>query len=79
MKSSIKSLAADTAERLQLKPYNLHAMAIAPANTKKLLLSRKIYAEIPPRVEYFLSGKGRSLMPVIDAMRIWGDKHVVNR
>ena len=39
------------------------------------MIERKIYAEIPPRVEYFLSEKGRSLMPVIDAMRIWGEEH----
>ena len=42
------------------------------------LIERKIYAEIPPRVEYFLSEKGQSLMPVIDAMRLWGDKHIIN-
>ena len=43
------------------------------------LIERKIYAEIPPRVEYFLSEKGRSLMPVINAMRIWGDKHIISK
>lgn len=43
------------------------------------LIERKIYAEIPPRVEYFLSEKGRSLMPVIDAMRIWGDEHIISK
>lgn len=42
------------------------------------LIDRKIYAEIPPRVEYFLSEKGRSLMPIIDAMRIWGDEHITD-
>ena len=43
------------------------------------MLERKIYAEIPPRVEYFLSEKGRSLMPVIDAMRIRGDEHIISK
>ena len=43
------------------------------------MIERKIYAEIPPRVEYFLSEKGRSLMPVIDAMRMWGDEHIINK
>jgi DNA-binding HxlR family transcriptional regulator len=43
------------------------------------LIERKIYAEIPPRVEYFLSEKGKSIMPVVDAMRVWGDEHVINR
>ena len=43
------------------------------------MIERKIYAEIPPRVEYFLSEKGRSLMPVIDAMRMWSDEHIINK
>lgn len=42
------------------------------------LIERKIYAEIPPRVEYFLSEKGKSIMPVIEAMKIWGDEHLTN-
>lgn len=37
------------------------------------LLNRKIFAEIPPRVEYSISKKGKSLFPVIDAMRNWGE------
>lgn len=41
------------------------------------LIERKIYPEIPPRVEYFLSEKGKSMLPVIEAMRIWGDEHVI--
>ena len=43
------------------------------------LIERKIYAEIPPRVEYFLSEKGKSIMPVLDAMRVWGDEHIISR
>jgi DNA-binding HxlR family transcriptional regulator len=43
------------------------------------LIERKIYAEIPPRVEYFLSDKGKSIMPVIDAMRVWGDEYIIKR
>ncbi|MEM7381203.1 MAG: helix-turn-helix domain-containing protein, partial [Bacteroidota bacterium] len=39
------------------------------------ILERKIYAEIPPRVEYFISKKGESLLPVIDSMRLWGEQH----
>lgn len=41
------------------------------------VIDRKIYAEIPPHVEYFLSEKGQSLMPIINAMRIWGDEHII--
>lgn len=36
------------------------------------LLDRTIFPEIPPRVEYALTGRGRSVLPVIDAMRQWG-------
>lgn len=43
------------------------------------LIERKIYAEIPPRVEYFLSEKGKSMLPVIEAMRVWGDEHIINK
>ncbi|MEM6841795.1 MAG: winged helix-turn-helix transcriptional regulator [Bacteroidota bacterium] len=36
------------------------------------ILSRKIYPEIPPRVEYSFTPYGESLFPVIDAMSQWG-------
>ena len=36
------------------------------------LLSRTVYPEVPPRVEYSLTEAGASLRPVIDAMRTWG-------
>lgn len=36
------------------------------------LLERKIFAEIPPRVEYSISAYGQTLFPIIDAMRDWG-------
>ena len=37
------------------------------------LISRKIYAEVPPKVEYSLTKLGKSLIPIYDAMRKWGD------
>ncbi|WP_350290950.1 winged helix-turn-helix transcriptional regulator [uncultured Croceitalea sp.] len=37
------------------------------------ILLREIFAEIPPRVEYSISEKGKSLFPIIDAMSSWGE------
>jgi DNA-binding HxlR family transcriptional regulator len=40
------------------------------------IIKRVIYPEIPPRVEYFLTEKGNSLLPIIDLMKDWGYEHV---
>ena len=39
---------------------------------EKGLLTRKVYAEVPPRVEYTLTETGYSLKPVLDVMWAWG-------
>ena len=36
------------------------------------LLTRKVYAEVPPRVEYTLTDTGYSLKPILDSMVVWG-------
>ncbi|ANY68305.1 helix-turn-helix domain-containing protein [Paenibacillus algorifonticola] len=40
-----------------------------------LLVERKVYAEVPPRVEYTLTAYGESLMPVLRMMYDWGKNY----
>ena len=39
------------------------------------LVHREEYPQIPPKVEYSLTARGRSLMPILDGMCEWGDQH----
>lgn len=41
------------------------------------LVSRKVYAEVPPRVEYSLTELGRSLEPILDSLKNWGEEYKV--
>lgn len=49
------------------------------SNLKELeadgLVYRKEYPQIPPKVEYSLTETGKSLIPILDQMCEWGDKH----
>lgn len=42
------------------------------------ILHREVYAQVPPKVEYSLTGLGKSLKPVIDAMCEWGGSSLLN-
>jgi len=42
------------------------------------VVARKTYPEVPPRVEYALTDKGRALVPLIDDMRRYGERWLVS-
>ena len=58
-----------------------------PKTTKKMLtqrlrelesdgiIRRKVYAQVPPRVEYSLTRHGQSLRPLLELMSAWGKRH----
>ena len=39
------------------------------------LVDRREYPQVPPKVEYRLTDRGRSLIPFLDALCAWGDEH----
>lgn len=43
------------------------------------IVLRTVHAEVPPRVDYELTDLGRSLQPVLEAMRSWGETYVQGR
>ena len=43
------------------------------------LISRTVYPEVPPRVEYAMTDLGRSLMPILTAIRDWGTEYLRRR
>lgn len=43
------------------------------------LILRKVYAEVPPKVEYSLSDTGFSLKPILDSMVEWGNEYRENQ
>lgn len=55
-------------------PNTLSARLKAMEDNK--LVRRVLYNERPPRLEYVLTDKGKSLGPVVKAMRDWGNKHL---
>lgn len=43
------------------------------------LLTRTVFAQVPPRVDYALSPRGRSLEPVILSLKAWGDANLMRK
>ena len=43
------------------------------------LVSRKVYLEVPPKVEYALTASGKELIPFIKQMRSWGEKQMSSK
>jgi len=43
------------------------------------LINRKVYAEVPPKVEYSLTQCGKSLIPIFEEICDWGDKYLMQK
>jgi len=43
------------------------------------LITRKVYTQVPPKVEYSLTELGKSLMPILDQLCEWGTEHMGDR
>jgi len=43
------------------------------------LVSRKVYLEVPPKVEYSLTPAGLELIPIIDTLRQWADRRILEK
>lgn len=54
--------------------YKTLSLTLKELEADKLII-RTEYPQIPPKVEYSLSEKGKSLIPVLDTMCIWGEKN----
>lgn len=39
------------------------------------VIRRKVYPQVPPKVEYTLTDYGETLVPILKAMKVWGERH----
>lgn len=83
--SKWKSCILDELRHRSMRPSELHK-ALPEATPRVLdmqlkelvedgLVTKTVYPELPPRSEYSISELGRSLIPIIDSMIAWGDRH----
>lgn len=42
---------------------------------KDRIIKKKVFAQVPPKVEYSLTTRGNSLHDIIDDLRVWGEQH----
>lgn len=72
----IKELMSGTKRFSELKRAVLCSQKVLTANLKELehdsIISRKVYAQIPPKVEYSLTDTGKTLKTVLETMSNWG-------
>lgn len=40
------------------------------------IIHREVYAQVPPKVEYSLTGRGEALRPILKALEIWGENYL---
>ncbi|MGG0717277.1 winged helix-turn-helix transcriptional regulator [Robertmurraya massiliosenegalensis] len=43
------------------------------------IIERKVYPQVPPKVEYTITEYGRSLEPILNAMHEWGTNHMIHK
>lgn len=43
------------------------------------IIERKVYPQVPPKVEYTITPYGQSLRPILDAMHEWGQNHIEHK
>jgi DNA-binding HxlR family transcriptional regulator len=43
------------------------------------IITRKVYPEVPPKVEYSITEYGKTLEPILEAMHEWGTKHTLRK
>lgn len=62
---------------MMLRPISKQMLASQLAELEKDgILERVLFSEAPPRVEYYLTPRGKALVPILTALKEWCDEHV---